>query len=167
MKRLFLFFIYAILVIAVESVFSFPGDLLLIAVIFFGFYETWSTGLFWTLLFGYLLDVASASPMGTAIFSYAATFGLIRFLRSKVLFKDWHSILIWVAILTLWNGLLSWSYLALLGPEEPPFGLYGIWFLIQMSINAFFALFWVPLLQWYQSLTLSQLMESKDPLLGR
>ena len=167
MKPWLLFIVYGIVMIAVKSVWAWPGDFLLLAVIYLGFYEEWRLGFSVSLIFGFLLDVCSISPMGTGIFSYAIIFGLIRFFRNKILFKTLLSRFCWVAVLTLINVGVSHFVIRLFG--QPTYSLRFLFpqLLLSMLINATLGLVWIPFLKWYRNLNLEALMKQKDILLKK
>lgn len=163
-----LFLVYGCGVIALQGVFPLPGDLLLLAVVYFGFEaEEWAEGLSVSLGLGFFLDAASLAPLGTALFSYSAVFGAIRFLRSKIEFSSPFSRLGWVAFLTLLAELVAWGYTGAVSDVGRPFW-EGLWVIGEkMIFNSFFGLLWFKVLSWYWGLTWDQLLEPSNPLYRR
>lgn len=133
-KRFFLFFlIYGLLILGIKSAWQMTGDFLLLAVLYLGFRDEspWR-GLFVALLLGYLLDVASTIPLGSAVFSYALTFGGVRLLRKKILFISLPSRFVWIFIWTLINGILLFAWAWLFSPLDRP----GLFYLQALAWNA-------------------------------
>lgn len=163
-RTLFLSLIYGFGVIALQSIVPLPGDLLLLAVIYFGFYEEWTLGFSISLGLGFLLDVASLAPLGTTMFAYSAVFGLICFLRSKILFRSLASRFCWIAFLTLVSELFAWSYSNSFSETGRPFWAELLVLWKKIFFNGCVGLFWLKALQWYWGLTWEQLLQPSNPL---
>lgn len=168
MRLFFLFLGYGVLVLGVKSAWQMTGDLLLLAVIYLGFREEApGRGLILVLLLGYLLDVASSIPLGCAIFSYAATFGVVRMLRSKILFLSPPSRFVWIFVLTLFNGIVLFGWVWLFSPlDQPSFFLLKslLW---NALVTALLGLFVYPFLEMYANWHWETFFSKKDPLLKK
>lgn len=167
MKPFFLFFVYGVFVLAFKSVWTIPCDFLLIAVIFFAFYEERLMGLALSLLLGFLLDVASLSPLGTAFFSYTLVFGLIRFFKNKILFQTALSRFCWVAVFSFVHDVIYLAFLNFIGDIQRPFSIFLPQSFVESLINGALGTFWFPFLQWYRYLTWAKLVKPRDVLLKK
>ena len=162
-----LFIIYGVVAIAVKSVWHLPGHFLLLAVIYLAFYEDWRFGSAASLVLGFLLDMSSYSPLGTSLFSFGIVFGLIRFIRTKILFRTFPSRFWWVGIFSLLEGLSSHFLANLLGSMARPFSIFFPRLLAGSVVNAALGLILIPFLFWYRNFTFEQLTKRKDILLKK
>lgn len=167
MIRSLLFILYGIVMISLQSIFRIPGDFLLLAVIFFGFYEETFFGLVFALLFGFLMDTSSIAPMGTSLFSYTFLFGFIRIFRTSILFKTFFSRLVWVALLSLIYSLLSCAAMEFLTAQDISFLSLMMMSVLSVLTNSLLSIVWIPFLLWYRNLTVDQLFKPEDSLLKR
>lgn len=163
MRRLVLYLLYGWVVLSFKNIFPLPGDFLMLAVIFFGFYEHFWIGLFLSLAFGFLLDVFSCSPLGGTLFSYGLLFFLIRFFKSKIVFRSVISRFVWLLVFCGAGGFFRWGFANVMEASARPFLI----FLPGMLASAVFGLFWIPFLEWVQGLAAKELVASQELLLSR
>ncbi|MDO8526905.1 MAG: hypothetical protein Q7T03_04360 [Deltaproteobacteria bacterium] len=167
MRTWLLFFIYAVVILAIKSVWVIPGNFLLLAVIFFALHEEWVKGLALSLMLGFLVDCLSIAMMGTTLFSFAAVFGLVRFLRTKILFQTLLSRFFWVMIFSAVNAIVALIYAGVLGEGGHHLRLFLPRLLVGGLLDASLGLFWFPVLDWYQGLTWDKLTTRPDILLKK
>lgn len=163
MRRLGLYLLYGWIILSLKNVFPLPGDFLMLAVIFFGFYEHFWIGLFLSLVFGFLLDVVSFSPLGVTVFSYGLLFFFIRFFRSKIVFRSLISRFFWLLVFSGAGGVLRWGFAYLMEESYRPLFI----FLPGILATAVFGLFWIPFLEWLQGLAAKDLVASQELLLHK
>lgn len=147
MKFWIFFFTYALIFLGVKSVWPLTGDFFLLAVIYFGFFEEdlrrWSV--LW--LFGFLMDVASVAPFGSALFSYTLVFIVIRLLRAIIFFRSYLSKFIWIAFFTLVGDWGVWFWTLLFSDlQRPPFFMFWI-SLWNAFANGLLGVFWLEFLE--------------------
>ena len=155
------FFLYAVFVIACQSVFSLPGDFLLLAVIFFGLEFPLWLGFAMASLFGMFLDVASWSPFGAHIFSFGITFLLIATLRGKMVLQSLATRFVAILGFSLFHGLLFFGWCALFNYFHQAFAIYARELLIAMLVNSLLGVFWLPCLRFFSNFEVLQLFSKK------
>lgn len=168
MRRFLLFLLYAIFVLGLKSAWQMTGDFLLLAVIFLGFREEflWRDFIL-VLLLGYLLDVASAIPMGCGIFSYLLTYGMVLAVRTKILFLTHPSRFFWIFLFTLFNGMILFGWVWLFSPWDQPASFFFQALLWNALATALLGLFVYPFLEKYDQWRWETFFPGKDPLLRK
>jgi hypothetical protein len=172
MRLFILYIIYGVFAIVAESTWlaylptaSYRVDLLIIAVAYLGFSQTWRRAVPVIIVYGTLYDVASSGPFGMALCSYLSIYGLIRLVVSKIAYQSAVSRFGWIAIASLLDKSISaalvfmWGY-PLIVPEamlaRAP---------IQAVINSVVGLALIPFLAWYSELTWDKLFRPKKLVL--
>ena len=161
-KKILLYFAYAIFFLSIRQVFLWPGDTLLLLVIFCGLYERMVFGLVITLLLGMMVDVTSYAHFGTFIFSFGVLFAFLRFLRNKIEFEVTLSRFYWICIFTFFVTFLSWLWVSLVGSEPRPFWIYMKPKNLDWMVTPILGLFWFRFLKVYTDLSMEHLVEMKD-----
>lgn len=168
MRVSILFFLFTLLALAFQSVWPLHANLLLIAVLFLGFEEeNPRRGFGISLLIGFLLDSVSVAPFGSALFSFSFLFGLLRWLRTKILLFSRVSQCFWILCLTLVHGLFTYFWLQIWDSSPRPF-----WFYLRHQgwsalFNGGLSLLMFPFFRWYRHCTWEKIFPRQDPLLRR
>ena len=165
MRFWILFLVYGIFFLAIQSAWQLTGDFLLLAVIYFAFYEESLKGLGVALLFGFLLDVVSYSPFGTGAVSFGFTYGLIRLLKTTIFFRSLLARFIWIALFSFINSLCAYGWTVFFTDLNRPFSFLLRHFVGEALINALLGIFWFGFLRWYRGLTWEKVFQKRDDLL--
>ncbi|MDO8493933.1 MAG: hypothetical protein Q7S68_01165 [Deltaproteobacteria bacterium] len=155
------FFFYTLFFIACQSVFSIPGDFLLLAVIFFGLEVAVGHGFAIACLMGMCLDAVSWSPFGSHIFSYGITFLFVALLREKMVLISLATRFFGIFGFVLFHGLVLFGWYLLFGYDYQSFPVYLRMLLEAMLVNALLGVFWIPCLQFYTNFDPLQIFAKK------
>lgn len=174
MRRFWLFLIYGICAVVIESTIlsylptsTLHFDFILMAVIALALSEDQSGVIPTVVVLGMLLDIASVAPFGLAIFSLLIVYGFIRMIVSKITIEIWLARFVWVGLASLlfsatsgllmfvWSGKLIFIevFAKIIGP--------------QALFDAFVGLFMLPALKWYEALTWEKLTRPKGLVLEK
>lgn len=167
MRLWIVFILYAVLVIALKSAWRLPGDWLLIAVIYLGFYEDRRTGFPLTLFLGFLLDVVSAGPLGLSMVSFSAVYGMICFFRRKILIESGTSRFLWVFLFAFTGGLISLLFLDYARRSVDYLKIFFPGLLLASFGNGILGIFLLPFFKWYRNLGWRHFFRSRDVLLKK
>ena len=172
MRRFWLFTIYGVVAIALESTIlsnvptsTIHVDLILMAVIALALAEDESGAILCVVMLGVLLDLSSSAPFGMAIFTLLVVFGFIRLIVAKISIEVWVARFIWVGLASLlckavtivfalvWSGNITMVE-ALLRLSVP-----------QALFDGAVGLFMIPLVMKYDGLTWEKLFKPKGLVL--
>lgn len=81
-------------------------DLIIVAIAALSFYQGWRKAVPVIVVYGALVDVASAAPFGLSIFSYLVIFFVIRAVITKISFQRGPALLFWLAMVSLFDKAL-------------------------------------------------------------
>lgn len=166
MRHWFLYFIFGVAALALQSVWPIAANLFLIAVLFLGLEEEESRkGLGISLLLGFFLDVTSAAPFGCALFSFSFIFGLTRWLRRKILLLSPLSQGFWIVILTLLHGLFTYLWLQAWEIYPRPLFFYFRHQFWSALFNGIISFFLFPFFRWYRHVAWRKIFARRDPFL--
>ncbi len=172
MRRIWLFLVYGIIAVVLESTWLayFPTtlirfDLILMAVIAIALADDQRGAIASVVIMGALLDVTSMAPFGLAVFSLVVVYGFIRTIVAKISIEIWLARFVWVGLASLLNKVITvllvfvWSgnlsFVEVLGKICGPQALF----------DAAVGLFMIPLLRRLDSLTWEKLFRPKGLVL--
>jgi hypothetical protein len=136
-------------------------DFVVIAVAALAFSFEWRQALPLVILYGVLMDVASAAPFGMSIFSYVIIYGFLRTIIAKISFQAGPALLFWVAIVSLLDkALCSLVLIAATGDLAIPQIIVRV-APAQAFIDAVAGLAMVPFLGWYWDLSWEKITRPK------
>lgn len=172
MRRVWLFLVYGIIAVAIESTWlsDFPTalihfDLILMAVIAIALAEDQHGAIASVVILGALLDAVSIAPFGLAIFSSLVVYGFIRMIVAKISVEIWVARFVWVGLASLINKAITallifvWSgNLTFVGVAAKIAGPQAVF-------DAAVGLFMIPLLIKYDQLTWEKLFRPKGLVL--
>jgi len=172
MKRFWLFAVYGIIAVTLEStLFAFfptqmvKFDFILLAIIALALAEDQRGVIPSVVLLGLFVDVSSSAPFGLATFSLLVIFGFIRMIISKISIEIWFARFVWIGIASLLykviTGLLT---LAWLGNTSVVQVLIRF-SLPQAVFDGFIGLFLIPLIMKYDDLTWEKIFKPKGLVL--
>lgn len=172
MRRFWLFLIYGVLAVALESTVlsDFPThtlrvDLILLAVISLALAEDERGAIESVIAMGLLLDVASSAPFGLATFSSLLVYWFIRMIVSKISVEVWVARFVWVMLASLLSKIITviltlvWS-----GNISVVEALLRIG-LPQAIFDGLVGLIMIPLIMKYDGLTWEKLTKPKGLVL--
>lgn len=114
MKRIWIFLVYGIIAVVIESTWLayFPTtlihfDLILMAVIAIALAEDQHGAIASVVILGALLDVTSIAPFGLAVFSSLIVYGFIRMIVAKISIEIWVARFVWVGLASLLNKVIT------------------------------------------------------------
>lgn len=172
MRRIWLFLVYGVTAVVIESTWlsDFPTalihfDLILMAVIAVALAEDQHGAIASVVILGALLDATSIAPFGLAIFSSLVVYGFIRMIVAKISVEIWVARFVWVGLASLLNkmitALLIFVWSGNLTFVEVAAKIAGP----QAIFDAAVGLFMIPLLRRYDSLTWEKLFRPKGLVL--
>ena len=128
-------------------------DIVVVAVAALAFSFEWRQAFPLVILYGLLVDSASAAPFGMSLFSYAIIYGFLRLIVSKISFQTGPALLFWVAVVSLLDkALCSLVLVASTGDLSLP-RIFVRLAPAQALLDAVTGLAVVPFLGWYWSLS--------------
>ena len=146
MKRIFLFIIFGVLVLTLQTTLLrfFPiqrirPDFMLIFTLYLGFSFSPILGGILAFFLGYLVDLFSGNTLGLYTFSRPLLFYGAYLFKSKFYVEGFSSQFFFVFLLAFFEGFLILMLLTLLSPE-PLFHLYPSFFVSLLPQSAFTAL---------------------------
>lgn len=136
-------------------------DLMTVAVAAFAFRFEWRQALPVIILYGILMDAASAVPFGMSLFSYLIIYGFLRTIIAKISFQGGAVLLFWVAVVSLLDkALQSFVFLAATGDFTIP-RIIARLAPAQALFDAVVGLALVPFLAWLGDLTWEKITRPK------
>lgn len=140
-------------------------DLVVIAVAVVSFYHERREALPVIIFYGLIMDIASSGPWGMSVFSYLVIYGLMRTVISKISFHSRWALFFWVFVVSITDKLLcAVVLLASTGELTIPRVIFKI-APLQAAMDALFGVIFVPLINWYSSLTWEKITRPKGLVL--
>jgi len=168
MRRIWLFLVYGIFAVVIEStcLSNFFGtvihfDFILMAVIALAIAEDQRGAIASVVILGALLDITSSAPFGLAIFSSLVVYGFIRMIVAKITIEIWVARFVWVGLASLLNKVIT---LLLLFVWSGNVNVIEVLVKIagpQAVFDAIVGLFMIPAVRWYDGLTWEKLSRPK------
>ena len=172
MKNVFLFMLYGLFVLILESTWFAPGaaplhfNLLLPAVVYFSFAGPFSSSLFLVLFFGLLTDLVSTVPLGVFLWTYVLLFLLVRFFLARLISSSPLVRFVWLLIFSIFERVGVMILTPLLSDLRISFpGVFT--FLVQTLLDGMFGMLLFPFFFWLRWENIARLFQPKDFLLRK